>query len=290
MTAIVKHQQEHSREQLDLIKRTFAVGASDDEFSLFLATTKRLNLDIMARQAYCVPRWNNEAKRKVYQTQVSIDGFRLVAERTGTYEGQTAPQWCGPDGTWRDVWLGQEPPAAARVGVFRKGHREPTFGVATLAEFCQWTRDNKPSGQWGSMPAIMLLKCAESQALRKAFPNDLSGVYSEEEMMQADNGVHLREAAAQETAIAESQARLRSDSDKLADDYEVMVNECADAKALEKFCDFNGYELRIMHANAKSRVWRRMLAAAEKHGVKPNDMSKWVRESPEPLTGEEEIV
>jgi phage recombination protein Bet len=281
MNALVKSH-EYSRDQLDLIKRTFAVGASDDEFLLFMQTMKRLNLDVMAKQGYCVPRWSQQAGRMVYQTQVAIDGFRVIAERTGEYEGQTSPQWCGEDGAWRDVWTGQQAPAAARVGVYRKGHREATFGVALFSEFCQLTRDKKPSGQWGTMPSVMLLKCAESQALRKAFPNDLSDVYSPEETGQADNFSHIHEAAAKETAVAESQARLRNDSDKLADDFIGMIAEFADAKGVEKFCDFNGYELRIMHANAKARVWRVLQGAAEAYGVSQQDMKKWIRESPEP--------
>lgn len=176
MSAIV-HTQSHDwdREQLNLIKATFASGTTDNEFQLFVQTCKRLRLDPFARQAFCVKRGN------VAQTQVSIDGFRVVAERSGEYEGQTAPQWCGKDGVWRDVWLESAPPAAARVGVYRRGHREPMYAVARHASFAQ------SSPTWTKMADIMLAKCAEAQALRKAFPQDLSGIYSPDEMEQASN-------------------------------------------------------------------------------------------------------
>jgi phage recombination protein Bet len=166
---------DYDESTLSLIKRTFASGTTDSEFQLFVQTCRRLRLDPFARQAFCVKRGN------VAQTQVSIDGFRVVAERSGEYEGQTAAQWCGKDGIWRDVWLESGPPAAARVGVYRRGHREPMYAVARHASFAQ------TSPTWTKMADIMLAKCAEAQALRKAFPQDLSGVYSPDEMAQAEN-------------------------------------------------------------------------------------------------------
>lgn len=178
---------EHTREQLELIKRTFAANTSDDEFRLFVQTTQRLGLDVFARQAFCVKRYDSQKRCEVAQTQVSIDGFRVIAERTNAYEGQTAPQWCGEDGAWRDVWLDAKPPAAARVGVYRKGHREPMIGIARYASFVQKTREGGPNRMWQTMPDIMLAKCAEAQALRRAFPQDLSGIYTPDEMGQAEN-------------------------------------------------------------------------------------------------------
>lgn len=279
----------HTREQLDLIKRTYAVGTTDDEFQLFIATTQRLGLDIYAKQAYCVPRWNKQAGRTVMQTQVSIDGFRVVAERTGKYEGQTSPMWCGDDGVWRDVWTSKDAPTAARVGVYRNGHREACYGVALFSEFCQMTRDGKPSGQWASMPCVMLLKCAESQALRKAFPNDLSGIYSEEEMMQSENGSHLREATEREGAIAEEQAKRRMEAEALADEWIPMVEGYTTIKDLESFIYYQGSQIRTLHSNAKAKLWRRIQATCERLGMSPNDAKKLIKEAPE-ITDAEEVT
>lgn len=178
---------ELSREQIELLKDTICKGASDAELALFVATTNRLRLDPFARQIFAVWRWDPELKRKVMQAQVSIDGFRLVAERTGEYRGQTPPQWCGWDGKWRDVWLEEEPPAAARIGVYRAGFADPLYRVATFQSYVQLTKQGEPNKTWRTMPDVMISKCAESVALRAAFPNDLSGVYTAEEMGQADN-------------------------------------------------------------------------------------------------------
>ncbi len=176
-----------TREQIDIIKDTIAKDATDEELRHFIAVCDRLGLDPFAKQIYLVKRWDNRLKRMVATPQVSIDGFRVVAERTGQYRGQTQPQWCGYDGQWVDVWLLDEPPQAARVGVWREGNREPLFRPALLRSFLQTNKDGSPAAMWRSMPEVMLLKCAEAQALRAAFPNHLGGVYTSDEMGQADN-------------------------------------------------------------------------------------------------------
>lgn len=142
----------------------------------FLHVCQRTGLDPWARQIYL----RVQAGRASMQT--SIDGLRLVAQRAARADGvrlSYAPtEWCGPDGAWQDVWLADEPPAAARLTV--------TIGGAAVPAVARWAEYGSDKGVWRRMPALMLEKVCEALALRRAVPADLSGLYTADEMAQAD--------------------------------------------------------------------------------------------------------
>lgn len=181
-----------TREQVDLIRDTVARGATDDELRMFLYQCQRLGMDPMLRQVHWVkrPQEIDGQWKSVGTMLIGIDGLRLAARRTGELTAVLGPQWCGPDGQWVDVWLAEGPPAAARVGVNRTGMTETIWGVARWETYCQRKRDGTPARTWERMPDLMLAKSAEAMALRRAFPDALSGVHADEELPlpAADDG------------------------------------------------------------------------------------------------------
>jgi phage recombination protein Bet len=160
-------------DQIEIIKQQIAKGASDAQLALFAQVCQRTGLDPFSRQIYCIMRGGNPT------IQVSIDGFRTIAARSGKYGGSHT-EWCGEDGIWRDVWLGNGAPAAAKTTVYRVGSPMPFIGVAKYGSYQQSSNQ-----LWKSMPDAMVGKVSESLALRKAFPAELSGLYGTEEMEQA---------------------------------------------------------------------------------------------------------
>lgn len=191
-------------EDVETLRSTIAKGATDSEMGLFVQVCQRLRLDPFARQIYLVKRPGQAAS-----IQVSIDGFRVVAERSGQYEGQTKPEWCAEDGVWRDVWLSGKAPAAARVGIYRTGFREPLVRVARTEAY----RQRGPF--WDKMADHMIAKVAEALALRAAFPHDLGGVYTTDEMgnMQSIEQDDVRVIdVGEEPSKPRSGARIRRDA------------------------------------------------------------------------------
>jgi phage recombination protein Bet len=168
-----------SKADIEAARNMICKEAPDEIIRLILHRCSQLGCDPLARMIYAVLR------KGKWQLQSSIDLFRSIASADADYGGQDGPFWCGQDGIWHDVWLSKEKPAAAKVGVYRKGFSAPTYAVANWDAYAV-TGDQ--GFMWNKMPALMLAKTAEALALRKAFPQKLAGLYTNDEMAQADNG------------------------------------------------------------------------------------------------------
>jgi phage recombination protein Bet len=169
------------REQIELIKATVARGATDNELKLFLYTASRTKLDPLTKQIHFIKRRVRNPRTGNYDEvgtiQTGIDGYRVVAARNGLAGIEDA------------VFDNEDAahPNKASVTVYKMidGQRVPFTASARWKEYAQ-LRDGKPTAMWAKMPYLMLAKVAEALALRKAFPNDLTGIYTNEEMAQAD--------------------------------------------------------------------------------------------------------
>ncbi len=149
--------------------KTVFPDLKEKDLELLLHIAEQTGLDILRKQIWAIPRGGKTS------IETSIDGFRLIAERTGKYAPGKEPQYeynekgflikatafvkkMTDDGTWHEVAVS-----------------------AMMSEY------NANQGLWKSKPHVMLSKCAESQALRRSFPDAFSGLYSEDEMGKADN-------------------------------------------------------------------------------------------------------
>lgn len=161
------------REQIDLIKKTVAKDATDTELDLFVYHCNKTGLDPLARQIYFQKRPSKNGPQMTILT--AIDGYRLIADRTGKYAGNDDP-----------VFDNENVPRRATVTVWKlvAGVRSP---FTATARWDQYYPGDAQGFMWRKMPHLMLGKCAEALALRKAFPAELSGLYTTEEMEQADN-------------------------------------------------------------------------------------------------------
>lgn len=208
---------EFNEEQIQLLKDQFGRDLSDSQFHFAIELCRRTGLNPMANQIHFIPRKNrvkgpngNWTEKVTLTVQTGIDGYRLIGHRTREVAGTDGPYWRGKETDWQDYWDEDEPPVAAKFGVRRLGMVDYTYHVATYREYVQMVpnydeRGNKngtrPNDMWARMPANQLAKCAEAGAWRKAFPQELSGIFTD-----AEGGASEIVAQVQEEREAEAPA------------------------------------------------------------------------------------
>ena len=244
-------------EQVSLIKSQIAPKATDDELKLFLHQCSRTGLDPFSRQIYAIHRNTRDANGNYVakmSIQVSIDGFRAIAERSGDYAGQDEPKF-----TLDDKGL-----VSCSVTVYRfspSGQRYPaSVGVAFWDEYKQTDFKGNLSPMWAKMPRVMLSKVAEALALRKAYPADLSGLYTTEEMHQSTTPAPTQEM--KEELIA-SLIDLEMDEDKKQTAM-IAITDCEDLNQFQKI------KMRLNDFKPKEPIIEDKLIAKLSEGKKPS--------------------
>jgi phage recombination protein Bet len=161
------------------VRQHFCGGAPPEVADLALRLWERRGLSPEDKQVYLIKRGNR------WSSETGIDGYRTLAARTREYVGSDEPVFEGRE----KPATGKAHPLKATVTVWRlvQGVRCP-FTASAL-----WDEFNTGQGNWPTMPYHMLAKVAESHALRKAFPVELSGIYTDAEMEQAEIVVQGRD-------------------------------------------------------------------------------------------------
>ena len=176
-----------SADQVDLIRRLICPKASDDELALFLHQCRKTGLDPLARQIHAIMRQEQDDSGNwvpKLSIQTGIDGYWLVADRTGLCAGNDdtvfGPEFEVQPKVFAPVW------AKATVFKLVAGKAQPYTATVRFSEFAGRKRNGELTKMWREKPYMMLGKCAEAAALRKGFPQELSGVYTREEMPEQE--------------------------------------------------------------------------------------------------------
>ena len=237
-----------NRRQVDLIKRTVAAGASDDELRLFIQVCKGANLNPFLRQAHLVPFWDSKAGAEKRTIIIGIDGFRAIAESSGAYAGSDDAVFEDGEQLEVEVWADKvkvkkniEVPKKATVSVWKMvDHQRVAFTAS--ARWSEYYPGGKKGVRWHVMPYLMLGKCAEALALRKAFPKLLSGMYEEAEFLQEVKGGEekqrtatafdklMKVAKTMSAADLEDYKRKIEKSDKYTNEQKIEFRQLADER------------------------------------------------------------
>ena len=191
--------------QLALIKRTVAKDTNNDEFDLFMSVARMKGLDPFSKQISAIVFNKDKADKRNMSIITTIDGMRAIAARSGRYRPDEDEPNFAYEAEAKNAQTNPLGLLKATVRIYiadptLPGGWKPATGVAYWDEFApikdEWAWDDaankrKPTGRqtldgnWPKMGRVMLAKCAEAQALRKAFPEDLSGLYEGSELDRA---------------------------------------------------------------------------------------------------------
>jgi phage recombination protein Bet len=231
-----------NEEQVRILRTLINGQISTEQMHIFLMMCRRTGLDPFAKQIYAIPRRNKHTNKTELTIQTSIDGFRLVADRTGCY---------APGRPTEFVWdNGKLVCATAFVKKMASdGSWHEVSACAYMAEYYPSFNDQF----WKKMPAVMLEKCAEARALRRAFPQDLQGIYAKEEMDQAqdDNRLIMASIEDDEPRISHDQARS---IDEFLNGYEDIRQDLLNVCKVSSIKDIKTKQLNACRTFVLERV------------------------------------
>lgn len=285
------------------------------EFDLFIENCRALRLDPLRRQIYAFVFNKDKPDYRQLTIVTSIGGYRSIAERTGNYRPGPASSHIVDELKDHDGNPAGIEYAEATVFKYAHGGWHPVTERAYWTEFApvketpsggwNWVEtgetfpdDHPKAGQpikvkkpvgkmlrklderkdnWRRMPRVMLEKCAEAKALRRAWPDDFAGVYTEDEMDRAHT-IDLTATEMANEAAAEAKLALVGGRDALTVCWE--PGSPLERVPAGQFCD-----RALAWARVKDRTsteieiwWRNNLAARgeykAKHGAEYLEFQK----------------
>lgn len=153
-----------TKEDEALLLNTVAKGATPAEFQMFLEFCRSTGLNPYKREI-----WFIKTSQGV-QMMTGINGFLSIANAHPQYDGMQVSIQEGDDGKL----------ISATAVVWRKDRKYPSTATVYFNEYFKPSKYG--NGLWEKMPRMMLQKVAKSVALREAFPQELNGMYTVEEM------------------------------------------------------------------------------------------------------------
>ena len=160
-------------ELIGVLQTSLYPGAAIGSVKMVLGYCKAAGLDPMQKPVHIVPMWDKNTKSMRDVVMPGIGLYRTQAARSGQYAGVTDPEF-GPDVTESVGGVSITFPAWCKVTVKRLlGNQVVEFAARELwkENYATACKDSAaPNAMWKKRPYGQIAKCAEAQALRKAFP------------------------------------------------------------------------------------------------------------------------
>lgn len=200
--------QMNESELIKVLQSSMYPGAAIESIKMVIGYCKATGLDPMMKPVHIVPMWDNKEKRMRDVIMPGVGLYRTQAARSGC-AGVTEPEF-GPDVT--EKVGGQEItyPKWCRVTASRRldtgeivQFTAREFWMENYAVKGGQEKSIAPNAMWTKRPYGQIGKCAEAQALRKAFPESTGGQPTAEEMegKSLDDGAEARTVEARATVV-----------------------------------------------------------------------------------------
>ena len=170
---------------LSALKSSLYTGAKDDSIQMVIEYCKACNLDPMQKPVHIMTMWDKNTKSMKDTIMPGIGLYRIQAARSNKYAGVSEPEY-GDTVNTKLGGVNISYPEWCKVTVKKligTSIVEFTAKEYWLENYAIAKKDSTaPNAMWLKRPFGQLAKCAEAQALRKAFPEIITQQPTAEEM------------------------------------------------------------------------------------------------------------